>query len=234
MVKIDQSVIARLKKDGEVFEILVDCEKALDYRIGKIKDLESVLASKEIFKDVKKADRVPVLDLKKAFKTDDLNVIADIIIKKGEIQITAEHKNKLREDKRKQIVAFIHRNAVDPVNGAPHPPQRIEKAMEEAKVKINEFESLDFLVQHVITAIRPILRIKLETREVEVLVNAKDSSSVMNFLKRNGTKILKDQWLDNGSLKAVIEIPAGIYEEIENELNKITKGDVDIKILNKK
>ena len=38
MVDVDKSVIARYKTQGKNFEILVDCDKALAYREGKIKD----------------------------------------------------------------------------------------------------------------------------------------------------------------------------------------------------
>ena len=233
MVRVDQAVIARLKKDGETFEILIDCDKALDYRAGRIKDLEDVLAAKDVFKDASKADRASGIALKKVFKTEDLKIVADIILKKGEIQLTTEHRARLREEKRKQIINFIHRNAVDPVNGVPHPPQRIEMAMEEAKVKIDEFESFEKQVHDIIQKLQPKLRIKLETREIEVFVPVKYAGPALNVLKRK-TKVLKDQWMGDGSLKASVEIPAGIQEEIENELNKITKGEVDLKIVSKK
>lgn len=233
MTNVDKSVIARLKKDGFDFEILVDCDKALDYRAGKINNIEEVLVSKEIFTDAKKANRVSSIELKKVFKTEDLKSVADQIIKKGEIQLTTEHKAKLRDEKKKQIINFIHRNAVDPVNGVPHPPQRIELAMEEAKIKIDEFEPFDRQVRDIIIKLQPKLRIKLETREIEVIVPAKYTSSVLNVLKRK-TKVVKDEWQNDGSLKALIEIPAGIQEEIENELNKLTKGEIDLKIISKK
>jgi ribosome maturation protein SDO1 len=64
-------------------------------------------------------------------------------------------------------------------------------------------------------------------------VAASYANQAINLLKRK-TKILKEGWLNNGNLVATIEIPAGIQEELENDLNQITKGDVDIKILNKK
>ena len=35
MVSIDKAVVARLKRNGKNFQILVDCEKALEFRKGK-------------------------------------------------------------------------------------------------------------------------------------------------------------------------------------------------------
>ena len=234
MTSLDNAVSAKYSMQGLNFEILVDCEKALDYRVGKLKDIENALVSNEIYTNVRKVEKATLENLRNVFKTEDLKIIADLILKKGEIQLTVEHKQKIKENLRKQIIDFIHKNSVDPINELPHPPQRIEKAMEEAKVKLDENEKFDFLVQHVITAIRPLLRIKLETREVEVLVNVKDSSAVINFFKKKGTKILKEQQLATGNFQILIEIPAGVQEEIETGLNNITKGDAEIKILNKK
>ncbi|MBI5798055.1 ribosome assembly factor SBDS [Candidatus Woesearchaeota archaeon] len=233
MVRVDQSIIARLKKEGEVFEVLVDCDKALAFREGKVKSLSEVLASKGIYKDAKKGDKASEKDMKRLFKTDDEDDIAAIIIRKGEIQLTTEHKNTLREAKKKQIVAFLHQHAVDAKTGLPFPPQRIEMLMEEAKVKIDEFATVEAQVQNVLHLLRPIVPIKIETREIEVSIPAKYAGPSFSSLKRLA-KIVKEGWQDDGSLLAVIEIPAGIQEEIENELNRITKGEVELRILNKK
>ncbi|HIH15605.1 MAG: hypothetical protein QT08_C0015G0006 [archaeon GW2011_AR17] len=233
MVRVDRSIIARLKKDGEVFEILVDCDKALAYREGKIKDLLEVLASKEIFADVKKGLRASEKEIKRIFKTDTFESIADVILKKGEIQITAEHRNTLREEKRKQIITFIHRHAVDPKTGHPHPPQRIEAALEQAKAKIDEFHSVEVQVQEILPKIRSLLPIKLETRDLEILVPTKYAQAVLAYIRKE-SRVLKEQWQNNGSLKASIEIPSGIYEEIEDKLNALSKGEVDIIVLDKK
>ena len=233
MVRVDQAIIARLKKEGEVFEVLVDCDKALAYRHGKLNTLSEVLASKEIFKDVKKGLRASEHEMKKLFKTDRAEAVADIIVKTGEIQITAEHRNKLREEKRKQIVNFIHRNAVDAKTGHPHPPQRIETLMEQAKIKIDEFHPVEAQVQDVITKLRPLLPIKLEVRELEMRVPTHYAHAAFSHMKKI-SKVLKEQWEHDGSLTIVIEIPAGIQEEIEADLNKLTRGEVDITILNKR
>lgn len=233
MADLEEAIIARIRKGNVNFEILVDCEKALDYRAGKVNDLNEVVASKGIYSDVRKGKKVSLEEMKKAFETIDENTVIDLILKKGEIQLTAEHKAKIRENKRKQIIAFIHVNAVDAKTGYPFPPQRIEMLMEEAKVKIDEFEHIEHEIQKVIRALSPLIPIKLETRELEVDVSASSAGQVLNLLKRK-TKIMKQDWKSNGNLVAIVEIPAGIQEELENDLNKLTKGDVDIKILNKK
>ena len=233
MVRVDQSVIARMKKEGELFEVLVDCEKALLFREGKIKDVSEVLASKGVFKDVKKGEKASEHEMKRLFKTLDQDAIAEIIVKKGEIQLTAEHKNHLRDQKKKQIVAYLHKHAVDAKTGLPHPAQRIETLMDQARVKIDEFTPLEAQIQETITALRPLIPIKIETREIRVSIPVKYTGIAFGNLKRLA-KILKEEWQKDGSLQVVIEIPAGLQEEIEQEMNKVTKGEVDFILLTKR
>ncbi len=232
MVNVDKAIIARYDHSGMHFEILVDCDKALDYREGKIDNLDDVLATKDIFKDVKKAEHSPESELLKVFKTSDAKEIAITIIKKGEIQLTTEHKAKLREEKRKQIVALIHRNAIDSKTGHPHPPQRIEMAMESAKVRIDEFKSVSEQVQEVITKLRPIIPIKIEKRELSIQIPADFTGKAYTPIRKFG-KVMREDWLSNGSLSIILEIPAGIQEELENELNKLTRGEAQFRVLSK-
>lgn len=232
MVDINKAVIARMRIDGNNFEILVDCDKAVAFRGGK-GDIENVLAAEMIFKDAKKGERAPEHDLKKSFKTDNVFEVASAIIKKGELQLTAEYRNKLREEKRKRIIELIHRNSINPQNNLPHPGDRIARALDEAKVHIDEFKKAEEQVQDVITKLRPILPIKFEVREISVKVPAQYAAKCYNILKNFGT-LKRDDWQNDGSLLAVIELPAGLQEEFENELNKLTKGEIETKILSKR
>ncbi|MDP3918611.1 MAG: ribosome assembly factor SBDS [Nanoarchaeota archaeon] len=233
MVNVDKAIIARIKKGGETFEILVDCDKALSYREGTLDSLDDVLATEDIFSDVKQGEHASENTLKKIFHTEDQMEIIKVILKEGEIQLTADHKNKLRDEKKKQIVQFIHRNAINPTSGAPHPIDRINNAMEEAKVKIDEFKKAEDQVQDVISKLRPLIPLKIEVRELEIVIPSEHAGNAYNVLQRFA-KVLKSDWLNNGGLKALIEIPAGIQEELENELGKMTKGDFELKILNKR
>lgn len=229
MVDVDRAVIARLKKEGETFEILVDCDKALEYRVGKV-SLDDVLATFDIFKDVKKGEHASENELAKAFGTTDSRKITEVIIKKGDIQLTKDHMNKLREKKRKQIIAIIHRNGIDSKTGLPHPPQRIENALEEAKVNVDMFKSAENQVQEVLDKIRPILPIKFEVREISVKLDANYAAKSYSVLKRFG-KIMNDEWQNDGSWVGVVEIPSGLQDEFFAELNNLTHGNVETRLV---
>jgi len=232
MNDIEKAVKAKLKTSGENFEILIDSNKIQDYKEGKV-PLDDVLITKEIFKDTNKGEHASEHEMKKIFHTKDPEEVAKIILQKGEIQMTTEQKAKLREERRKRIINIIHTNAVDPKTNLPHPPQRIESAMEEAKVKIDEFKKPEDQVEDIVDKIRPIIPLSFEIRELEVKIPAQYASQSYSILKSKG-KLKKDEWLNDGSLKALIEIPAGLQEEFESEINKITHGDCEINIIKNK
>src|SRR3989338_561070 len=115
MVAVDDAVIARLKIQGQDFEILVDCNSAIALREGKPVNIKDVLAAMKVFTDAKKGLAASENAMKQIFQTGDIEQIAKQIITKGEIQLTSEYRSSLRENKRKQIINLIHRNGVDPI-----------------------------------------------------------------------------------------------------------------------
>jgi len=229
MIDINKAVIARLKKGGENFEVLVDCDKAIEFKSGNV-ELEDALASDKVYKDAKKGERAPEKEMYKLFDTEDNKEIIALILKKGEIQLTVEHKNRLREEKRKKIINLIHRNAVDSKTGLPHPPNRIEKAITEARVNVDEFKSAEAQIENVLEKIRGILPIKFVVKEVEIMIPAKFSSSGYGVVKQFG-KILNEKWGNDGSLILVVEIPGGLQDEFFDKLNNLTHGEVESKVI---
>ncbi len=231
-VELDKAIIAKYKIGEDNFEILVDCDNALRIKAGNEAPLDDVLATDDIYKDVKKGLHASETELKRVFGTSDKKKVALEIIKKGQVQVTTEHKTKLREEKKKRIIDLIHKNAIDPKTGMPHPPQRIELALEEAKVRIDEFKNAEEQLQEIIAKIRGILPIKFEVSEIAIKIPARYASAAYRILKENG-KLLKDEWQEDGSLMAVIELAAGVKQKLEDELNRLTRGEVEFKTIKK-
>ena len=149
MVNIDDAIIAKYESYGEHFEILVDPDLAAEFRNPDGKDvaIEDLLAIEEIFKDSKKGDKASDEAMNKIFETTDPIEVSKIILEKGTVQLTAEQKRQMQKDKRKLIINKISREAINPQTGLPHPAQRIENAMDEAKVKVDPFTSVEQQVQ---------------------------------------------------------------------------------------
>ena len=226
----DKYTIARLTKDNEHFEILVKPEKALDYRNGKISGITEVLAAEFIFSDANKGTKVSEETMRKAFETTDPLKIADEILKKGTLQLTTEQRRKMVEDKRKQVVDFISRQAVDPKTNLPHPPLRIENAMEQIRYTIDAHKPVEEQAREIVKLLRPILPLKIEQISVVVRVPAEYSARAYGALKNYG-EIKQEEWRADGSWYGIIEMPAGAYASFLNKLGDVTKGNGEAKIL---
>jgi len=108
------ATVVRYSFEGEKFEILVKPDPALDYKLGKKKDISSVLISDEIYTDYGKGTKPSNEKLLTAFKTEDKTEIAQIMFEKGDLNLTTDQRRKMVEQKRKQIVEFIAKTYVDP------------------------------------------------------------------------------------------------------------------------
>ena len=221
---------ARISKSGEKFEVLVKPDPALEYKMGKQLSVSQLLVIEEIYSDAGKGTRVSAEKLQKAFGTQDPLVVAEEIMKHGELQLTTEQRRQLVEDKRKQIVAFVARNCIDPRSGTPHPPIRIEQAMSQIKYSIDPFKSADEQAKAVIEELRALLPIKMEQMRVAVKILAEYAAKGYGAVKGYGT-ISREEWQADGALVAVVEMPAGLYGPFLERLGKITQGTIQTKIL---
>jgi len=233
MVGVDEAVIARLKTHGQNFEVLVDCNNAIALREGKNIDMKDVLAALKIFTDAKKGLEASEHAMQQIFQTSEAEEVAKQIIKKGDMQLSAEYRNKLRENKRKQIINIVHRNGVDPKTHLPHPVTRIENAFEEAKFRVDEFLPVQQQVQEVLKKLQPILPIKFEVKELAVKIGPEYAGKAFATVKNYGT-ILRDEWQNTGYYVAVVEMPGGLESEFYEKLNDICHGDVEVKVLKTK
>ncbi len=226
MVKVDDAVIARWEHAGSRFEVLVDPAAVQDIKDGKDVDLADKLALDQVFKDAKKGDKISEEHLERIFHTRNIAAIAKEIVQKGEVQVTTEQRHQLQEVKRRQIVATIARNAMNPQTGAPHPPARIEAAMTEAKVHVDPFRPVDAQVQEILTKLRPLLPIRFDVVRVRIRVPAQHYPRAIGEIKGMG-KLSDEQWGSDGSWSGTLEIPAGVQTDLYEKLNARTKGTAE-------
>ncbi len=231
MIPLEKAVVARLESYGERFEILVDPNQAAKVRQGEPLEMEDVVAALSIFSNASRGTRASEESLNKVFHTTDFTTVCKRIIEKGEIHLTAEQRKQMTEEKRRQVITFIARNAVNPQTGHPHPPQRIEMAMEEARVNIDPFKHLDEMVKETVKALRPILPIRFEELRLAIRVPPDFAARAYGDIASAST-MEKDEWQKDGSWICVVRIPAGIQGEFYDLINKITKGEGVVKILN--
>jgi ribosome maturation protein SDO1 len=226
-VDLGDTVIARYESHGERFEILVDPNKAWDFRRGKNIDLSEILKSFDIFEDAHKGLKASEDKLLKVFETLDINKIAPIILKKGFIQLTTEQRREMINNKKLQIINILARNCINPQTGLPHPPARIERAMEEAKVQIDLWRSPEEQAKDILKMLQPIIPIRMELLKLAVKFPPDFSGKGYSIVERFGT-VTKQEWQSDGSWIAQLEIPAGLRGKFVETINNQTKGKAQV------
>ena len=226
----DKTTVVRYTYSGDKFELLVKPDPAFDYKSGKLSEISKILISEEIYTDSNKGTRATNEKLNQVFKTTDPAKIAEIIMKKGELNLTTEQRKKMTSEKRKQLVTFIAKTYVDPRSHLPHPPLRIEQALDDGRVSIDPFKNIDEQVKEVVEKLRPIIPLKSENIILEISVPAQFVAQSYTVLKSTGT-LKKEDWQTNGSLKAILEIPAAARPHVIDRLGSITKGTATVEVV---
>lgn len=220
----------RYSFEGEKFEILVKPDPALEFKLGKRKEISSVLVSEEIYTDSGKGTKPPTEKLLKVFKTEDPAEIARQIIQKGDLNLTTAQRRKMVDEQRRQIINIIAKTYVDPKTHLPHPPLRIEQAMKDARVSVDPQKRPDEQVGDVVDRLRSIIPLKSESIQLRIEVPAQYVSQSFAVLKSVGS-LRSEEWQNNGSLKAILEIPAAARPSVMDRLGSLTRGSATVEMV---
>jgi len=232
MISLDDAVTARLESHGERFEVLVDPDAALAIKRGEFDgELEDVIAAEDVFEDASRGDRPPENALEEVFGTTEPLEIIPEVITEGEIQITADQRREMQEQKEKQLVNHITRNAVNPqMDDAPHPPDRIESALEEAGFRVDPMEPVENQVDEALDQLRPIIPIRFDEMTVAVQVPPDHAGSAQAQI-RQFSDLEREEWQSDGSWIGVITFPAGMQNEFYDVVNEHTSGEAETRII---
>jgi ribosome maturation protein SDO1 len=232
MISLDEAVTARLESHGQRFEVLVDPDAALSIKRDEFDgDLEDVIAAEDVFEDASSGDRPPEASLEEVFGTTDSLEIIPEVIKRGEIQITAEQRREMQEQKHKQLVNKIARNAVNPqMDDAPHPPERIERALEEAGFQVDPMEPVEQQVDEALDDLRPVIPIRFDEVVMAVQVPADYAGSAQAKIRQFG-ELKSEEWQSDGSWVGVLEFPAGLQNDFYDLVNEETSGEAETRVV---
>ncbi|AGB37334.1 ribosome assembly factor SBDS [Natronococcus occultus] len=235
MISLDEAVTARLESHGARFEVLVDPDAALAIKRGDFEgDLEDVIAAEDVFENASRGDRPAEDDLETVFETTDPLEIIPEVIKEGEIQITADQRREMQERKRKQLIDTITRNAVNPqMDNAPHPPERIDNALEEAGFTVDPMEPVQQQVDEALDALRPVIPIRFEEVTMAVQIPAEHAGSAQAKIREFG-ELEREEWQADGSWIGVLTFPAGLQNEFYDTVNEHSSGEAETELIKDK
>jgi len=232
MISLDDAVTARLESHGARFEVLIDPDAALAIKRDEFDgDLEDVIAAEDVFENASRGDRPAEEDLETVFETTEPLEIIPEVVRRGEIQITAEQRREMQEKKRRGLIDRIARNAVNPqMDDAPHPPERIERALEEAGFTIDPMEPVEAQVDDALEALRPIIPIRFAEVTIAVQVPADYAGSAQAQIRQYGD-LEREEWQADGSWIGVLTFPAGMQNDFYDMVNDITSGEAETQIV---
>lgn len=215
-----KDTVARIRIGSKTFEVVVDLELAVKLRKGMPGSIQNALLSNVIFTNAKNGSKASSEDLMSAFGTEDVFQIAEKIVKKGEVEISKEYRDNEQENKKKKIIDYFVRNAVDARSGRPFTPQVISSAIDQTGVNIDN-KSMDQQLSAITEKLQAILPLKIETKKLAITIPAIHTGkaySVVNEYKE------KEDWLANGDLRVIVNIPVGLQGEFYDKLNGIIHG----------
>ncbi len=235
MISLDDAVTARLESHGARFEVLIDPDAALAIKRGEFEgDLEDVIAAEDVFENASRGDRPAENDLEEVFGTTDPLEIIPEVVERGEIQITAEQRREMQERKRKQLVNRITRNAVNPqMDDAPHPPERIDRALEEAGFQVDPMEPVETQVENALDALRPIIPIRFDEVTMAVQLPAEYAGSGQAKVREFGD-LDREEWQSDGSWVGVLTFPAGLQNDFYDLVNEVSSGEAETQVIKDK
>ena len=205
---------------GSNYEIIVDLDKAIKFKKEGVGNVSDILEIDEIYSDHKKGIKPTESQLETAFGTTDHYAVAETILKNGEILLTQEYRSSEKDKKLKQIVEFISRNAVDPASGNPHPPVRIESAIGQSGINITN-KPVEEQAKEIIEKINAIIPLKIQTKRLKITIPAMHTGKVYGVI--NIYKV-SEEWLSNGDLQIIVDIPSGAVMDFYDKLNAVTHG----------
>ena len=228
MVSMDDAVIARLEKGGKRYEVLVDPDLVNIWKgDNESVSLDDLLATDEVWHDVKNGERPTVEKLEAVFGTTELETCVVKIINEGSIQLTTDQRKKMIEEKTRQVIADICMLGIDPQTKMPHPPQRVENALIEARFKADPFKPVEKQVKDAVGMIRELIPISFTTVRLAFMIPGVNYGSVYSMVRED---ILKEEWQSNGDWVFTVEIPAGMKNDYIAKIGK-KAPDVNVKEL---
>tara|TARA_Y100000310_G_C20704257_1_gene833421 strand:+ start:24176 stop:24853 length:678 start_codon:yes stop_codon:yes gene_type:complete len=217
-----KTTTARIKKGPKHFEILVDIDEAIKVKKrDKTASLNLAVLTEHIFHNLKSGEHASSSDLKEAFGTTDLMNVAEKIIKEGEIVRTEESMKTEHDKVYKQVIDFLVKNAVSP-EGMPYTPDRIMKALNETHINIKN-KSVESQISEIMESLSKILPIKVEVKKLKLLIPAIHTGKAYGIIKEF---MIKENWLSNGDLEAIVEMPQALIFDFYDNLNSATHGSV--------
>lgn len=225
-VDLGKFTLVRYNSHGKRFEMVVNPEKAWLFNQGEDIPIDDVVEGDYIiFENFSRGLKANDEEVEEIFDTSVDREIAELMLQRGELQLSQEQRKEFLREKRDEILDYLVTHAVNPRTKSPHPRQRIDIAMDNAGVRIDRKEETKDQAERIIKQLSATLPMKLESATIEFVVPPKDTGPLYGFIQGEG-EVVNENWGTDGTLTIMLRVPAGKVASLLEEISDKSKGRV--------
>jgi ribosome maturation protein SDO1 len=242
-------VVVRLKKLGLRFEIAcypnkvnflkLNSTKVMQFRQNIETDLAEVLQTEYVFYMVSKGTFAKKEDLKAAFGDKTEKEICEIILRKGELQISPKERQLVYDNLYKDISTIVANKCVNPDTKTPYTATQIEREMKDLNFVLKPNKSAKSQALELIKKLKERINIVRASMRISVLIKKSQKSLLKRFIEEHHILVEKeenpnDYWLyvlliDPGLFRDLDKLVSSMEGKIDVEDSCVTNlGDIDI------
>jgi ribosome maturation protein SDO1 len=229
--RLTNVVIVRLKRGGKRFELACYPNKVTSWREGVEKDLDEVLQQSAVFTNVSKGVQANRADLKRCFKTDDEQKIIEMILARGELQVTGKERAHKSEQLFRDVATSVAERCVDTNTQRPMTVGMVERALKEIQFRVHPNQPAKKQALEAIKALQAVMPIERARMRIRVHLPGKDAKRVKGKLEPLFAHV-EDEQFTRSALIVVALIDPGAYRQIMEIVQSDTRGQGSASVLN--
>ncbi|MFW6285798.1 MAG: ribosome assembly factor SBDS [Nanoarchaeota archaeon] len=225
MVSVDKSFEVKYKKKDNQFEVLVDFDNLQKFKKNPQElSVYDVLVDYKIFKDQKKGEVASSNLLKIVFPEMQEEEILKEILLKGECQIPTSYLNKLREQKKEQVINYIVESAINPVTKTKYTSSMIKGVVDKLNYNFNANTSYTQQAEEVLKLLKPKMPISIDKVKFNISIPPQYIGSFYGPFRKIG-EIKKEYYDKNSNLVIEIVINQGKKDELIEYIKRHTNNE---------
>lgn len=228
-VRLTNVAVVRMNKNGKRFEIACYRNKVMDYRKGLETDLSEVLQTDRIFTNVSKGQFAKHSDLNKAFSTKDEEVIAEMILQKGQLQVSDLERQAQSENTLAQIATWVANHCVHPQSQRPYTIHQIKHALGKQynvqphkPIKKQYLDCVKFL-----KGVIPIERAKMELA-LSYSIEGDGDAQLDKLLESEESLTLSTKTTSDNLTRCVLLADPSLYRVLDDLAKTLPQGKLEI------
>ncbi|MCA9496813.1 MAG: ribosome assembly factor SBDS [Nanoarchaeota archaeon] len=225
MVNVDEAFQIRYKFSGEEFQVLVDFNKLEEFKKKQDEiSVYDVLADTKIFKDQKKGELASENILNKIFPSKTEEEILKEILLKGECQIPTAYLNKLREEKKIQVINYIVENAINAQTKSKFTPTMVESEVNKLKFNFDYRHNVQNQAEEIIKLLKKVMPISMEKIILEISIPAQYCGPFYGPFRKYG-RVTKEYFDRDNNLRIHLEISETQIDQVANYIKTHSNGE---------